>query len=153
MGEYSICITNAIIFVTNERFMLEQYPVKVLIAFGETFEENDQILQWLLENGYPELAALSSTIRGSEEAMNWLMKNGFPQLGALDAAIDGKEQAKKWLIKNNYLFLAVFSDACRKDPVALKHLKENELELFIRLAQKIYNFRNNQEWDYHKIHF
>ena len=33
------------------------YPPKILIAFGETFEENETIFNWLLKNGYSELAA------------------------------------------------------------------------------------------------
>ena len=58
--------------------MLE-YPAKILMAFGETFSlEGEQFYTWLMENGYPELAALSSGIRGSNEAIEWLMKNKYP---------------------------------------------------------------------------
>ncbi len=34
------------------------YPPKILIAFGETISGNTEIFNWLLKNGYPELAAL-----------------------------------------------------------------------------------------------
>ena len=54
------------------------------MAFGETFTEKDGAFhKWLLQNGYPELAALSSAIRGSYEAADWLMKNNFPQFAAI----------------------------------------------------------------------
>jgi len=40
------------------------YPPKILLAFGETFGDNDkEFRSWLLENGYKELAALSSGIK------------------------------------------------------------------------------------------
>ena len=51
------------------------YPPKVLMAFGETFDENEKRYNWLLHNGYPELAALSSAILGREEDFTWLMAN------------------------------------------------------------------------------
>lgn len=45
------------------------YDVKILMAFGESIRGNEKIYTWLLKNGYPELAALSSAIRGSDEAV------------------------------------------------------------------------------------
>ena len=52
------------------------YPPKILLAFGETFgNTGDKFQTWLLENGYPELAALSSGIKGSNDAIEWLLKN------------------------------------------------------------------------------
>ena len=68
------------------------YPPKILIAFGQTFSDNGEEFQtWLLENGYPELAALSSGIRGSTEAINWLLKNKYHHFAAFDDAIDKKK--------------------------------------------------------------
>ncbi|MBE0651422.1 MAG: hypothetical protein IH595_11340 [Bacteroidales bacterium] len=131
-----------------------QYPPKVLLAFGETFTETDgAFLKWLLENDYPELAALSSAIRGSYEAQSWLIRNKFPHLALLDEAIDNKKHGFEWLKKYNYDFLIVFADAVHEKEEALKWLEKNDLQLFIRLAVKIRNFRNNQTYDYHKIHF
>ena len=44
------------------------YPAKILMALAMTFEENgDQFRQWLIDNSYPELAALSDAIKGSKE--------------------------------------------------------------------------------------
>ncbi|MEZ5146170.1 MAG: hypothetical protein R2759_03510 [Bacteroidales bacterium] len=80
---------------------LNDYPVKILLAFGEAIDGNDKIFMWLLKNGFAELAALSKAIRGSEEAFQWLMKNGYPQFAALDMAIVNDQKAHKWLIKIN----------------------------------------------------
>ena len=130
-----------------------QYPVKVLLAFGETFSENEGLLNWLLQNGYPELGALSSAIRGSEEAYLWLIKNGFRELAALDSAIDDNKQAYEWLNINKHFFLAVISDACHNEAEAIAWLVKNDLQVFLNIAAKIRFFRDNQTFDHHKIHF
>ncbi len=133
--------------------MLE-YPPKILLAFGETFTETDGAFhQWLLQNGYPELAALSSAIRGSHEAADWLLKNKFPHFAALDGAIDKQPKAYAWLRKYRFDFLVIFADAVNQRSEAEQWLRSNNLPLFLRLAAKIREFRNNQTFNYHKLHF
>ncbi|MBK9291536.1 MAG: hypothetical protein IPM52_07910 [Bacteroidetes bacterium] len=37
---------------------MEKYPVQVLLAFAQTFDDPEgKFLNWLLHNGFPELAA------------------------------------------------------------------------------------------------
>lgn len=136
-------------------YIMINYEPKILLAFGETFdvENGEEFFKWLLENGYPELAALSSCIRGNLEARDWLMKNKFTHFVALDGAIDGKEEAYKWLKEHNFDILAVLADAVHKKPEAILWLKENNLEMFVHLALKIRGFGERQNFDYHKIHF
>jgi hypothetical protein len=131
------------------------YEPKILLAFGETFdpENGKDFFKWLLENGYPELAALSSCIKGSIEARDWLMKNKFTQFAALDGAIDGKEEAYLWLRKHKFDLLAVFADAVNNKREAILWLKENNLEIFVHLALKIRGYADGQKFDYHKLHF
>lgn len=129
------------------------YPVKVLLAFGETFSGNTELHDWLLKNGYPELGALSSAIRGSDEALVWLMKNGFRELAALDSAIDDNEKAYNWLNLNKHFFLAAFSDACHNQPEAVEWFMKKDLKIFLAIAAKIRFFRDNQTFDHHKLHF
>lgn len=131
------------------------YDPKILLAFGETFEEEggEDFLKWLLENGYPELAALSSGIRGSHEAIDWLMKNKYPHFAALDGAIDKKPEAYDWLKKHDYNLLIVFANAVHGKEEAFIWFKENKLEIFTHLAEKIRQFGNRRSFDYHKIHF
>ncbi len=130
------------------------YEPKILLAFGESFgDEGEKFFKWLLDNGYPELAALSSCIKGSKEARDWLMKNKLTQYAAFDGAIDRKADAIEWLQKHEFHFLIVFADAIHKMPDALKWLKENNLDIFIHLALKISGYADRQQFDYHKIHF
>ena len=131
---------------------LWEYPTNVLLGFCETFKGNEEIHRFLTENGYAELAALSSAIRGSEEAFDILFKT-HPELAALDSAIDNQPQAYLWLKRFNLDFYIIFADACRKKPDALAWLTNNNQELFLRLANIIYDFRENQIFDYHKKNF
>jgi hypothetical protein len=128
------------------------YEAKILIAFGETINGNDEILMWLFRNGYPELSALSKSIRGSEEAFDFLFKK-YPRLAALDASIDNQARAYIWLKKHKLEFNMIFADACRAKPQAIDWLNQKDLQLFINLAQKINFYRENQIFDYHKKRF
>jgi hypothetical protein len=81
------------------------------------------------------------------------MKNKYPHFAALDGAIDKQAGAYAWLRKFNYNFLAVFADAINEKQEAINWLKKNELDMFVYLAAKISAYRNNQTFDYHKLHF
>jgi hypothetical protein len=80
---------------------LTEYPVKILLAFGESIDGNDKLFMWLLKNGYPELAALAKAIRGSEEAFDWLMKNDphFRNIDQLESDLRTREEV---FIGNTY---------------------------------------------------
>lgn len=136
----------------NDSVMLE-YPEKIILAFGETFAGNTDLFNWLLQNGYPELAALSNSMRGNQDATQWLMKNGYQHLAAFDLAVDGKKDAYEWLVKYQYDFLAIFADACQKKPDAIQWFRQNNLEIFIRLSDKINHFRENQTFSIYKKRF
>jgi len=131
------------------------YPVKILLAFAKTFDEEggEEFFKWLLENGYPEMAALSSAIRGSREAFGWLMKNKFPHFAAFDEAIDRSPKAYAWLRKYDFDFLIVLADAVNEKSEAIEWLSRNKLFIFLDIARRIREYRNRQRFDYHKLHF
>jgi|AntRauTorcE11898_2_1112593.scaffolds.fasta_scaffold00391_7 hypothetical protein len=129
------------------------YPVKVLLAFGESFVQPKAFTATLSAAGYPELSALSGAIRGSEEALQWLLGNNFTHLAALDAAIDNDEKAQKWLEKYQYTVMLYFARACNRDTNAANWLKENDLDIFLHLAEKINYFRDNQYFNIYRRKF
>ncbi|MCX6278783.1 MAG: hypothetical protein NT004_11900 [Bacteroidetes bacterium] len=129
------------------------YPAKIWLAFGEAANGNAEIAKWLLQNGYPEVAALAHAIRGSEEATAWLFSARFFHLAALDAAIDENMQAAQWLQANNHPFLLVFADACRGKQTAINWFVENKMGAFVVIAQRIKFLRDNTTFDYHKKNF
>ena len=114
------------------------YPAKILMALAMTFEENgDQFRQWLIDNSYPELAALSDAIKGSKNARKWLMDNKYYHLAAFDAVLDDDENARKWLQEFNFPILVVLADAVNQDIKSIKWLAEHNLDIYIILSQKI----------------
>jgi hypothetical protein len=81
------------------------------------------------------------------------MKHKYQHYAALDAAIDKNQAAYAWLMKYEFYFLAVLADAVNEKPDAIAWLRKKELDIFLLIAEKIRNFRNNQTFDYHKLHF
>jgi hypothetical protein len=142
--------------VTGEWFKMNDlliYPPKIIAAWGETFFGNQEIMNWLLKNGFPELAALSYAIQGSEDAFDWLMNNGFPHLAALDSAIDNDPKAYLWLKAQRLYFSAVFADACRGNGEAIEWFIRHDLRSVLRITQRIRELRDSHTFDYHKLHF
>jgi len=135
--------------------MLEKYPAKIIIAWGEALDGNKKIYNWLLNNGYPELAALSSAIHASRDALNWLLEHE-PRLAILSNAIDGEKHAISWLVKNQEELLLTFADACNDDKKAKRWLAERNLQALINIADKVFEILKQQRHDrvdYHKIKF
>lgn len=132
------------------------YPVKILLAFGEAISGNRKIFNWLMNNGYPELAALANSLQTNEEAFEWLMKNGYPHFAALSNAVDDDNKAYIWLKKHKFVLLVVLADASRGKKEAINALHSKGLKVFVLIAKKILEIKNQQKLDYddyHKIHF
>jgi hypothetical protein len=132
------------------------YPAKIIIAFGEAIDNNIKIHNWLLNNGYPELAALASSIHAKSAAFEWLLKH-YPKYAVLSNAIDGEKHAIEWLKKYKLDFLVTFAEVCnKKDKKAINWLKEHNLEIFITVGEKIHEVilqQRRDATDYHKMSF
>ncbi|MEI6822992.1 MAG: hypothetical protein WCL51_13750 [Bacteroidota bacterium] len=135
--------------------MLE-YDVKILLAFGKALDGYNEYFEWLLNNGYPELAALSNAIRGDEGAVQWLLKSNYPQYGVLSNAMDNETNAVQWLIDFKDEFLLQFAQASRGNEDSIEWLRRKQLNIFIMLAEKInkilkFQVKENTFW--YKIKF
>ena len=130
---------------------LLKYPEEVILALAEAINGKENLIQWFLDNGYPELAAFASAVRGSDEAVQWLLKYGYANLAALDAAISNDIKAYEWLKKHKLFFYIMLADACQGKPLALERLKSNSRTApFAYFAIKTKNFFDNMTFDYHK---
>ena len=110
---------------------MTRYPVKILMAFGCTFEPgSDEIFEWLMKNGYPELGAFSRAIQGEAKAKEWLMKNGFLQLVAIDSVIDKDENAG--LCKSHQLRRRRQGMAREKGFAGFCHYRKKDSQIFGR---------------------
>lgn len=116
---------------------LERYDIKILMVLLKCIEGRKDCFYWLLDNGYPELAAFSNAIRSDSEALLWLGKHGYRWLALLECAIEGHQPACIWVSKNINGANLMFAMACRDDYAAQLWLKKNNLDYFLMLAGKV----------------
>ena len=117
-----------------------------MLALQKSLEGRKDFFKWLLENGYPELAAFSNAVRGDEEALHWLLKNKqFAILGVLSEAIDGVAKAVNWIKEYNDPFLLNFIGACRKRPESIRWFIERNSRIFLAMTQEINKILDVQE--------
>ena len=116
---------------------LEKYDTKILLALVKCIAGRKDFFRWLLDNGYPELAAFSNAIRGDTDAMKWLFANNYAWLAILSNAIDGEDEARVWIGKATHRCNLMFALACREDVDAIRYLRDNNLQLFIMMAKEV----------------
>ena len=131
---------------------LLDYDPKVLMAFLKSLEGDRRFSDFLMNNGYRELEALSSAIHSNEAALQWLLDNGYPEFAILSNAIDNEDAAIAWLDKYNCTFLATFAAACRKETAAIQWFADHDLRLFIMIINEIHHILLYQSWDASDFH-
>ena len=78
---------------------ISDYDVKVLMALNESLKGDSKFTDFLMNNGFPELAAFSAAVHSNTDALHWLLNNGYPEFAILSNAIDGEDNAVQWLEK------------------------------------------------------
>ncbi|MBQ6237633.1 MAG: hypothetical protein IJK07_05395 [Bacteroidales bacterium] len=115
---------------------LEKYDIKILLALTKCIAGRKDFFHWLMNNGYPELAAFSNAIRGDIDAMKWLFANNYAWLAILSNAIDGEDKARVWIGKATHICNLMFAMACREDIDAIKWLDAHGLGVFLMMAKE-----------------
>ena len=123
------------------------YDVKVLLALQQAIGGSKKFFEWLVEAGYPELAAFSNFLQDDAEAEQWLVQHGYHWLGIVSHAIDGDERCRLWMNKNMQQANLMFVLACRKEERAISWLKFMHQDMLLRLADEVAALRNRQEMD------
>ena len=131
---------------------LTDYDTKVLLAFNLSLLGEKQFSDFLMQNGFQELEALSSSIHSNIAAQQWLLDNGYPEFAVLSNAIDDEPEAVEWLKKYHCDFLSRFAAACRKDIPSMKWFADHDLKLFVMIISNIQNILMYQSWDSSDIH-
>ena len=116
---------------------LEKYPVKILLVLLKSIAGRKDFFRWLMDNGYPELAAFSDAIRGDVEAMKWLFAHNYAWLAILSNAIDGEDKARVWIGKACHRCNLMFALACREDIDAIRWLNQHDLQVLIMMAREV----------------
>jgi hypothetical protein len=133
---------------------MDNYPVKILVAFGEAVDRNLEIHRWLTRNGYAELGALAACLQGDQEAEEWLKTHKFHHFLAFHYAVYDDSDARKWLAVYRFHNLARLSDAVNGYKPAMEYFRKKKLNVYIRLAIKIKQIKDQVIFDandYHKF--
>lgn len=129
------------------------YPVKILLAWGESIDGNKKITEWLMKNGYTELGLFQFALRNEPRSRDWMMQNGHPHLMALINGIEGDEKALDWLDKNGFAVLKEMALTGDGDAEAFKRLQRPETKVYAMLAKKMEFIKDGIEdakSDFHK---
>ena len=132
------------------------YPVKILVAWGEAISGNAKIRDFLSQNGYPELGIFVFALNNKDDAREWLMKNGYAHLMAMINGGEGNNNAIKWLKKNGYHILANMALFIDREDSGFEWLIKNDYKVFAFLAQKMRIVKdkiNDNNVDPHHISF
>ena len=127
------------------------YPVKILVAWGEAISGNGKIRDWLMKNGYPELGLFTFALRNKDEAKIWLLENNFPHLLALINGIEGNPQALQWMDENGFKKLKLMAMTADHSEEAGKILANSD-KLLLMLALKMGSVKDAIEIDNNDVH-
>lgn len=116
---------------------MEKYDIRILLALKECIHGHKRFFKWLIDNGYPELAAFSNSVRGDRSAQDFLVRIGQGWLAVLSEAIDGDQKARVWISKHCHPVNLMFALACRDDAASVKWLKERNLDIFLMMAHEV----------------
>jgi len=117
------------------------------MALNESLKGDSKFTDFLMNNGFPELAAFSAAVHSNTDALHWLLNNGFPEFAILSNAIDGEDNAVQWLEKYKCHLMSIFAAACRKEDEAIKWFVDQKLDVFIFLIRTIQQQLLYQSWD------
>lgn len=125
--------------------MERQYPIKVLVAWGEAISGNRELRDWLLGNGFPELGLFVHAMHNQQSAREWLQQEGFPELMALCCGTEGDARAVQWLLNHGHITLANMARAADNDDDAMRILMEEPDRIWATLALKMRSIKNGIE--------
>lgn len=135
--------------------LLFDYHPKIILAWAKGIEGNQELLDYLFNNGYEELTMAAHAIRLKDEARDWLMKNGFPHIMAMINAAEGNEQAHNWLKMNKFdvlYYIAEAVDGGYEGRNGFAWIKNNSTEDVFILAQIIKKVKDKIEETHNDVH-
>ena len=117
---------------------MKKYPAKIFLAWAEAIEGNQEFVQFLMQNGYPELICVIDFLWGSTKAGQWFMVHNMPEWRAFSEYVgDENKEARQWLLNNNFDHLVLVGDAIYNKPGALQVLEKKGLPELVIIAQRL----------------
>jgi len=129
-----------------------EYPSMVVLAWAKAVEGDEELQNWLKDNGYPELFFSVHAIYLQDIARTWLMQNGYAHVMAMINAAEGNEKARKWLLVNNFNTLYHIALAVDHENDSWLWLAKNATKDLIILAQSIQFIKDKIEENHNDPH-
>lgn len=128
------------------------YPPKIIMAWSQAIEGNEEIINWLNQNGYEELAMATYAIKLKDEARLWLQNNGYAHLLAMINAAEGNESAQKWLLVHDFEILYHIAMAVEDEQTSWQWIHKNApVDIFL-LTKAIKKIKDGIEENHNDIH-
>ena len=155
--ENMVAFSGGVCFVTwPQRYprlsWLHAIPGESLVGVGEAISGNREIRDWLMQNGYPELALTCHALHLDDSARSWLMANQHPHLMALVSGSEGDAQAIQWMEKFGFNYLKDVALGADNDDEAVKRLIKAGQREWAGIALKIRSVKNQIESDNNDMH-
>jgi hypothetical protein len=128
------------------------YHPKIILAWAKVIEGNQELSNWLKENGFPELVIATSAIYLKTDARDWLIQNGYAHLMAMIHAAEGDEKAQKWLKKYKFEMLYHIAMAVEHENESWIWLKKHTSPDVIILTTAIRKVKDKIEENHNDIH-
>jgi hypothetical protein len=117
---------------------MRTYEIAPLLKLCALIRDEKNAREWLMENGYRELAEFWDAYENVEKSFQWLMQNNHRELAALVDAFHGEDHAKVWLLKNGYRELGALLDASEGNKVAVLFLLKSGNKGWLAVARELY---------------
>jgi len=128
------------------------YPSLIILAWAKAVEGNEEIQNWLKENGYPELFYSVHAIYLKDEPRDWLLKNGYAHLMAMIHLAEGNQQAGKWLLEQKFDTLYHMGRAVDHENESWLWLRKNSTQDIFMLAKSIQFIKDQIEENHNDMH-
>jgi hypothetical protein len=135
----------------RSRLKSMNYPVKILVAWGEAISGNNDIRDWLVKNGFPELGMFCFALRNEVSAQQWLIKNRCAHLVALIKGVENDKNALDWLLRFDYEIFFHMANAARGDSDSKRWLLGQD-KIYAALAMKMERIKDDIEFSNNDIH-
>lgn len=132
--------------------MTTGYEPKIILAWGEAVSGNATIRNWLMANGYKELALFVYALNNKDAAREWLMTNKYYQLMAVINGAEGNKTAINWLNNFGFDVLAKVAEAASGNQESFAWLLKNNQRELALLSKKIEFVKDRIEEDNNDVH-
>ncbi|MFA5574909.1 MAG: hypothetical protein WC994_07635 [Brumimicrobium sp.] len=128
------------------------YHPKIILAWAKAIEGNEELLDYLWEQGYHELVMTKYAIFLKDKARDWLMENNYPHFMALIHAAEGNKEALNWLAKNKFFLFYNMALAIEGENKGFVWINKNSTREIFMLTKVIKSVKDEIEHEHNELH-